>query len=155
MPLWPPKSVQQLVFVSFMAAVVPFCIAILSTVQTLGELVANNRNVTRMVVDVSRLGREVQRDVLELERRAFQYVALSDADLAELFERERTILQDKLRALQDRLPPFSVSVDALSMSLEDLTLSSPTQDPLLGDNGNSGEEISDAFNLIGEQERAV
>ena len=156
MPVWPPKSVQQLVLASFILAVMPFGIAILFTMQTLEELVASNRKITGEVVEVTRLGREVQRDVLELERRAFQYMALADADLAELFERERTIILDKLQALQDRLPPQSTRITALENSLKQLSLGTQAQYPLLESTApNPGDVLADAFSLIGEQEGAV
>ena len=157
MPFWPPKSVQQLLIASFFMALLPFCIAIMFTVQTLGELVDSNRNVTRKVVEITRLGREIQRDVLDLERRAFQYIALSDADLAELFERERAVLLDKLWALQDRLPPKSPEISALAEYLEQLQLFVTVAPEAELDNTQSPPEDTTArsFAAIGEQERDV
>src|SRR5210317_1736092 len=103
MSFWQPRSVLQLVLVSFFAALAPLGVAMLFTVQTLGELTDKDREVTRLVVEVSRLEQEIQRDVLELERRARQYLALGEPELAQLFETERAILADKLGTLQDRI----------------------------------------------------
>ena len=122
MSFWQPRSVLQLVLVSFFSALAPLCVAILFTVQTLGELADKDRKVTLLVVEATRLGQEVQRDVLELERRARQYLALSDPDLAILFERERATLTDKLLTLQGRLPSHSPYADGLRSSIAKLTL---------------------------------
>ena len=82
MSFWQPRSVLQLVLFSFFAALAPLCAAILFTMQTMGELADKDRDVTQLVVEVTRLGQEVQHEVLELERRAGQYLALSDPNLA-------------------------------------------------------------------------
>ena len=74
---WQPRSVLQLVLISFFLALAPLCAAILVTVQTLGGLADKNREVTRVVLEVTRLGEGVQSDVLDLERRARQYLALT------------------------------------------------------------------------------
>jgi two-component system sensor histidine kinase GlrK len=129
MAIWQPRSVLQLVLVSFFAALAPLCVAILFTVQTLGQLADKNRDVTRVVVDVTRLGQEVQGEVLELERRARQYLALAEPDLAELFERERATLSDKLQAMQDRMPSESPDVEGLLHSLTRLTLATSVGSP--------------------------
>lgn len=72
MALWRPRSVLQLVLVGFIIAVAPLCLAILFSVQTLEDLAANNRKVTRDVVDVTRLGQAIQNELLQLERHTRQ-----------------------------------------------------------------------------------
>lgn len=158
MSLWQPRSVWQLVVVSFFAALAPLCVAILFTVQTLGELADRNRDVTQIVVDATRLGQEVQRDVLELERRARQFLALDDAELAQLFERERGILLEKLAALQERVPSNSSDVNSLLQSLARLTItaSEPTGVAQPRDiEPASGQRLDQAFTVISAQGRAV
>ncbi|MEH6570593.1 MAG: HAMP domain-containing sensor histidine kinase [Halioglobus sp.] len=90
--------------------------------QTMGELADKDRDVTQLVVEVTRLGQEVQHEVLELERRAGQYLALSDPNLAQLFEKERTILSEKLLKLQNRMPSSNPNAEGLLASLGRLTL---------------------------------
>ena len=103
MAFWRPRSVLQLVFFGFFAALAPLVVAIMFTVQTLDELTSNSRRSTRLVVETSRLGQSIQGNLLELERRAGQYFALADPELANLFEKERDSLTHDLQTLQTLL----------------------------------------------------
>ena len=89
MSVFQPKSVLQLVVIGFLVVVAPLCLAILYTVQTLGELSENSRSVTAQVITLNRHGQELQRDLLDLERRARQYLTLKNADLLVLFNEEK------------------------------------------------------------------
>lgn len=158
MSLWQPRSLQQLVLVSFFVALAPLCLAILFTVDTLGELSEKNRQVTHTVVDATRLGQEIQRDVLELERRARQYLALADIELAQLFERERHIVSDKLVALQESMPSTSPDIGGLRGSLARLSLPTPliTGENTTAEGATQQEDRLDHdFSVISEQSRAV
>lgn len=155
---WRPRSVLQLVLVSFFAALAPLCIAILFTVQTLAELADKNREVTTVVVEVTRLGQEVQRDVLELERRARQHLALSEPELAELFDKERTILVEKLQLLQTRMPSQSPDIESLVESLARLALPDIEQlEPEIALDAESipSQRLDQAFTLISEKSRGI
>ena len=116
--IWQPRSLSQLVLVSFLVALAPIGWAIFVTVQTLGELADKDRSLTRVVVEATRLGQEIQGDIIELERRALQYIAVGDPELAELFQRERSNLSDKLRSLQSHLPPDIPDIENLLMLLD-------------------------------------
>ena len=122
MVFWRPRSILQLVLVGFFAALAPLCVAILFTVQTLQDLASSDREVTRQVIEVTRLGQEIQSELPEMERHARQYLALSDPELASLFESERSSLLDKLLDLQDRIAQQSPDVSALLQSIEALEL---------------------------------
>ena len=161
MYIWRPRSVLQLVVVGFFAALAPLCIAILFTIETLGELSDKNRNVARLVVDITRLGEEVQRDLLELERRARQYLALGDPNLAELFERERQFLMEdllKLQALQSRMLTESPDIAGLLTLLERLDMSGrevPGQVFESGDIEDNRARMEQSFELIMERRVAI
>ena len=158
MAFWQPRSVLQLVLISFFAALAPLCMAILFTEQTLGELADKNRQVTQVVVKVTRLGQEVQGDVLELERRARQYLALAEPELAELFKRERMLLSEKLQALQNRMPSQSPDIEGLLSSLARLTLatnSSPEPAAALSPESLPGQRLEHDFSVIRDQSGAV
>ena len=158
MSFWQPRSVLQLVLVSFFAALAPLSVAILFTVQTLGELADKNREVTHVVVGVTRLGQEIQRDVLELERRARQYLALAEPELAQLFGRERTTLSEKLRALQERIPSQSPDIEGLLSSLARLTLTAnetPAPTDALNAESLPGQRLDHDFSVISDQSGAV
>ena len=155
MSFWRPRSVLQLVLVSFFAALAPLCLAIFFTVQTLGTLTEQGLESTQLAVNVTRMGQEIQRDMLELERRARQYMALSDSDFAQLFRREKTSLLDKLEALQDRMPSQSLDIERLRTSLQKLAL--PLNDPefIASINTIPSQQLDQAFLLIGIQSLAV
>ena len=158
MAFWQPRSVLQLVLVSFFAALAPLGVAILFTIQTLGELADKNREVTQVVVEVTRLGQEIQRDVLELERRARQHLALADPELAELFQRERATLLKKLQTLQDRMPSQSPDIEGLLSSLARLTLATnETLEPTVALNAEPlpGQRLEHDFSVIRDQSGAV
>lgn len=161
MSFWQPRSVLHLVFIGFFAAIAPLCVAVLLTIQTMEELTASHRSVTRLVVEITRLGQDIQRDVLELERRARQFIALGDNDLADLFELEKVELSqelEKLQSLEVRLPSRSLDVAGLLALLSNLTLtgkemSGPTfeSEPFEG-----GEQrLDQSFDLIGERSLAI
>lgn len=155
MSLWHPRSVLQLVLVSFFAALAPLCLAIFFTVQTLGALTEQGLESTQLVVEVTRMGQEIQRDVLELERRARQFMALSDPDLAQLYRREKTTLLDKLQALQDRMPSQSQDIARLTNSLQRISL--PVNSPKFTANTTTinGQQLDQAFLLVGGESLAV
>jgi len=158
MSFWQPRSVLQLVLVSFFAALAPLSVAILFTVQTLGELTDKNREVTHVVVGVTRLGQEIQRDVLELERRARQYLALAEPELAQLFGRERTTLSEKLRALQERIPSQSPDIKGLLSSLTRLTLTAneaPAPTDELNVESLPDQRLDHDFSVISAQSGAI
>jgi two-component system sensor histidine kinase GlrK len=157
MSFWQPRSVLQLVIVGLFAAIAPLCVAVVFTIQTMEELTDNHRSVTRLVVDVTRMGQKIQRDVFELERRAGQFIALGDADLADLFERERIALLEELENLQSlntRLLSESPDVAGLLALLSRLTLTAEEMaDPRLeSESFAEGEDRLDhSFDLIGER----
>lgn len=100
MPFFQPRSVLQLVIVGFLVAIAPLCLAILYTVQTLGELSEKNRTITAQVVSITRQGQNLQRDLLDLERRTHQYLTLKNSELLELFYHEKQAILDQLTNLQ-------------------------------------------------------
>ena len=161
MSFWQPRSVLQLVIVGFFAALAPLCVAVLFAVQTMEVLTDNHRSVTRLVVDVARLGQEIQRDVLELERRAGQFIALGDNDLADLFERERIALSQELENLQSlgaHLPSESPDVAGLLALLSRLTLTGKEiPGPTFESESFAGGEprLDQLFDLIGERSLAM
>jgi two-component system, NtrC family, sensor histidine kinase GlrK len=158
MSLWQPRSLQQLVLVSIFAALAPLGLAILFTVETLGELSEKNRQVTQTVVDATRLDQQIQRDVLELERRARQFMALSDTELASLFEREREILSHSLQTLQETMPTQSPDISGLLGSLERLTLPEPGSADSLDTTmsvESQMERLNHEFSVINEQSNAI
>lgn len=93
---WRPGSIRQLVLLGLLAVLAPLCIAIFYTVQAIDELSSRNDQVTRGVVSVTRITQLFQFDVLELERRARQYLTVGDESLLELFVRERERLGPQL-----------------------------------------------------------
>jgi two-component system sensor histidine kinase GlrK len=157
MSFWQPRSLSQLVLVSFFAALAPLSIAILFTVQTLGEVADKNREVTQLVVEVTRLGQEVQHNVLELERRTRQYLALTDPELADLFELERTRLSAQLQTLQDRMPSDSPDITGLLGSLARLELAPATtvDTPVDPDTASDRGMLDHEFSVINDQGKAV
>ncbi len=161
MSFWQPRSVLQLVIVGFFAALAPVCVAVLLTIQTMEQITDNHRSVTRLAVDVTRMGQEIHRDVLELERRSRQFVALGDEDLSDLFEKERiALLQelDKLQSLDAHLPSDSPDITDLIALVSQLTL---TGQEITGSTLEStyfvgGEaRLDQSLDLIGEHSLAI
>ena len=157
MAIWRPRSVLQLVFFGFFAALAPLVVAILFTVQTLDELTDNARRSTRLVVEVSRLGQSIQSNLLELERRAGQYFALADPELKELFERERDTLSRDLIALREHVSSESPSVQGLLRSLDRLVLTTLEESPPTdnADGTSPADRLKHTFELINKQGEAV
>src|SRR5210317_2332773 len=128
MSFWQPRSVLQLVLVGFFTALAPLCLAILFTAQTLEDLSANSRSVTRQVVEVTRLGQVIQCELLQLERHARQYLTLFDPELSRLAQEERALLLTHLRDLQGRVGDQGVDAARLEDTLLALDLAEPAPD---------------------------
>ena len=155
---WHPRSLAQLVLVSFFAALAPLAIAILFSVQSLANMADKNRDITQVVVDATRLGQEVQQGVLEIERRARQYEALSNPELATLFALERARLMGKLLRLQKRIPSDDPSIDRLLESLNKLELEphiTGVLAPVSSVSAPNQSDLDHAFTLISSQSKAV
>jgi two-component system, NtrC family, sensor histidine kinase GlrK len=161
MSFWQPRSVLQLVIVGFFAALAPVCVAVLLTIQTMEQITDNHRLVTRLAVDVTRMGQELHRDVLELERRSRQFVALGDEDLSDLFEQERMeLLQelDKLQSLDAHLPSDSPDITDLIALVSQLRLTGQdTTDSIVESTYLVGEEarLEQSLDQIGEHSLAI
>ena len=141
MSFWQPKSVLQLVVMGFFVAIAPLCLAILYTIQTLGDLSKQSRAVTVRVVAINRQGQALQSDLLDLERRARQYATLNNIELLELFHREQQACLDKLDQLQIALPGREPIVERLQKTVVELD---PVSDATLS------EQFSDLLALRGQ-----
>ena len=117
MSFWRPRSVLQLVLIGFFTAVAPLCLAILFTLQTLESLASHERAVTRQVIEVTRLGQEIEGELREMERHTRQYLALYDQNLRELAEQERSRLLEQLAELRLRVQHEGAKTDQLASSL--------------------------------------
>lgn len=95
--LWRPRSILQLMLFGLITVVAPLCVGIFYTVQTLDELARQNQIVNQQTISLTRSSQLFESSLLDLERRARQYVTLGDVDLLELFVRER---QQLLLALE-------------------------------------------------------
>lgn len=87
--LWRPRSILQLMLFGLITVVAPLCVAIFYTVETLDELARQSQSVNQQTITLTRSSQHFESRLLDLERRARQYVALDDVNLLELFVRER------------------------------------------------------------------
>lgn len=90
--IWRPRSILQLVLLGLVAVVAPLCVGIFYTLQTLGALAQESALLSEAVVSVTRVTQVLQSDLLDLERRARQYLTLEDESLLALFRDERARL---------------------------------------------------------------
>ena len=97
--LWRPRSILQLMLFGLITVVAPLCVAIFYTVETLDELARQNQAVNQQTISLTRSSQLFQSSLLDLERRARQYVALGEKDLLELFVHERELLLITLRQI--------------------------------------------------------
>ncbi len=158
MSFWQPRSVLQLVLVGFFTALAPLCLAILFTAQTLEDLSANGRSVTRQLVEVTRLGQEIQGELLQLERHARQYLTLFDPELSRLAQEERALLLTHLRDLQGRAGEQGVD----AARLEDTLLALDLAEPAPAEEGVESpqialatERLEQSFSIISEHRRGL
>ncbi|WP_207061495.1 cell wall metabolism sensor histidine kinase WalK [Motiliproteus sp. SC1-56] len=83
---WRPRSILQLVLLGFFIVMAPLCAAIFVTLQTLDQQASHGERLSRELVALTRHSEQLGADLLDIERRARQYVTLGDARLLELFE---------------------------------------------------------------------
>lgn len=101
--LWRPRSILQLMLFGLITVVAPLCVGIFYTVQTLDELARQNQTVNQQTISLTRSSQLFESSLLDLERRARQYVTLGDVDLLELFVRERQQLLLTLEQINSTL----------------------------------------------------
>ncbi|MEM6583165.1 MAG: HAMP domain-containing sensor histidine kinase [Pseudomonadota bacterium] len=158
MSLWRPRSVLQLVLVGFFAALAPLCLAIFFTIQTLEDLAANNSQATRQIVDVTRLGHEIEEELLQLERHIRQYLTLLDPELALLAQQERALILQHLSELQKQVPDPGVDAHAIETTLIELDLDLvplEVQDRSPLDQGASTSSLNHDFAQISDHRRGL
>ena len=158
MSFWQPRSVLQLVLVGFFTALAPLCLAILFSVQTLEDLAADTRAVTRQVTEITRLGQAIQTELLQLERHTRQYLTLFDPELAQLAQAERAQLLQQLQELQDLVNAHGVDATALADLLNKLDLA-PVSRPGSADTSvaamQSTSSLDHSFAIISEHRRGL
>lgn len=159
MSFWRPRSVLQLVLVGFFTALAPLCLAIVFTVQTLEDLAANTRDVTRQVIYVTRLGHDIEGELLQLERHTRQYLTLLDPELALLAQEERALLLRHLTDLQAQVTDHGVDALALEELLQRLDLV-PVEPPaatdgLATDPAITTNAIDQSFAVISDHRRGL
>jgi two-component system, NtrC family, sensor histidine kinase GlrK len=158
MSFWRPRSVLQLVLVGFFTALAPLCLAIVFTVQTLEDLAANTRDVTRQVIYVTRLGHDIEGELLELERHTRQYLTLFDEELAVLAQEERALLLRHLSDLQAQVTDHGVDAIALEELLQRLDLSPvdpPAQTDAVTDPAIAADALNQNFAVISDHRRGL
>tara|TARA_R110001599_G_scaffold353527_1_gene593612 strand:+ start:56676 stop:58112 length:1437 start_codon:yes stop_codon:yes gene_type:complete len=158
MSFWRPRSVLQLVLVGFFTALAPLCLAILFTIHTLEDLAANTREVTRHVIYVTRLGHDIEGELLQLERHTRQYQTLFDTELAMLAQRERAQLLRRLGDLQKQVTDHGADVLALEKLLQGLDLA-PAEPPSVteaaADPAVVAEALDQTFAVISDHRRGL
>ena len=101
--LWRPRSILQLMLLGLITVVAPLCVAIFYTVETLDELAHQNQFANQQTISLTRSSQLFESSLLDLERRARQYLALGDNDLLDLFVHERDQLLTTLRQIESTL----------------------------------------------------
>lgn len=158
MSFWRPRSVLQLVLVGFFTALAPLCLAILFTIHTLEDLAANTREVTRHVIYVTRLGHDIEGELLQLERHTRQYQTLFDTELAMLAQRERAQLLRRLGDLQTQVTDYGADALALEELLQRLDLA-PAEPPAVteeaADPAVAAKALDQTFAVISGHRRGL
>jgi len=140
--IWRSRSILQLVLLGLLAVVAPLCVGIFYTLQTLGALAQESAALSQAVVSLTRVTQVLQTDLLDLERRARQYLTLEDDSLLVLFREERERLLQQLndigqvrslaespdpalerarQAMAEALLALPVEGEALARSMADFT----------------------------------
>jgi len=126
-----------------MTVVAPLCVAIFYTVETLDELARQSQTVNQQTITLTRSSQRFESSLLDLERRARQYVTLGDADLLALFVRERQQLLLTLEQIDATLA--SVQSDAAAVRLSEQQLFT-----ILQSLPESGAEVKKSLSLFAQ-----
>ncbi len=98
--LWRPRSILQLTLIGFVTVVAPLCGAIFFSIQAFNELALQSNRTTQQLVVLTRANQVLQSGLLDLERRAGQYVALGEENLRTLFVQEHSVVLEQLDQLE-------------------------------------------------------
>lgn len=101
--LWRPRSILQLILLGFFTVVAPLSVAIVLTVQTLVDQAQENARLNDRTVSLTRATQQLQRDLLDLERRARQYATVDDPALLRLVLEGFEDLESTLDTIRSRL----------------------------------------------------
>jgi len=151
MALWQPKSVLQWVLIGFFVAVAPLGIAILFTIQTLDQLSVDHRRMTAEVITLTRSGQELQRDLIDTERLARQYLTLQRPSLLALFEQEKALVNEQLQHLDGLTAGRLPVVATLRQLISEVALAneSTTEQPL------TQATLISQFDKVSQQRQAL
>ncbi|RDE24346.1 HAMP domain-containing protein [Motiliproteus coralliicola] len=100
--LWRPRSIYQLALLGFTFALAPLCLAIFTSLQTLSEQSVHGQQLSRELLETTRLSQSVQAQLVDLERLSRQYATLGDSSLLPLFDEIVKQLDDELDRLKQK-----------------------------------------------------
>lgn len=127
-----PRSLYQLAVVGFLVVWVPLVTAIVYTGYRFDEQAMLGNQLAQRLVLLTRANQQLQTSILELERRAGQYLVLRDNDVKRLYSDEHERLKKQVVQLQLELPKaLSFQLLAIQDLLERLQLAVLAPEPMV------------------------
>ena len=105
MKIFRPKSIFQLILISFAMVVLPLIVALLYAASSVDKLAAQSQLVISHAVKASETGQKLVEQITVMERNLRQYQILADGVLLEVYEANRGEFVDTLGSLADLLLP--------------------------------------------------
>ncbi len=141
---WRPRSLYQTAILGFLVVWLPLVLAIAYTGYRFDEQATQSTLQTEKQVSLTRVNQQLQITMLELERRAGQFLVLRDEDLKKLFQDEYNRLATTIKELKLQLPnalKFQLlAIEDVVARLQLEVLAQPTHsDP---------DKVSDLFLLL-------
>lgn len=99
MTIFKPRSILQLVVLSFFAVVTPLVVGLIVIAQQLEALSQESRDTVAAGAEAMRASRALIEQTSSLERNARQYSVLGDAELLELYTERRQALRETVEEL--------------------------------------------------------
>lgn len=160
--MWRPRSLYQVAVIGFLVVWIPLVMAIAYTGYRFDEQAILSNQQAETLVSLTRNNQQLSATLLELERRAGQFLVLRDEDLRKLFTDEHQRLFTLIRQLQGSAPSdLKFQLLAVEETIQKLQLavlaSQPNSDPkkvadLFAELQTAVEQYqSDSTSLVDEQ----
>lgn len=102
--LWRPRSLYQVALLGILVVWIPLVVTIAYTGYRFDEQAVRSSIEAEKQVTLTRANQQLRVTVLELERRAGQFLVLRDSDIKKLFQDEHARLKNIIKRLQNQLP---------------------------------------------------
>lgn len=152
MKIFRPKSIFQLILISFALVVVPLIAAMLYAASSVDKLAAQSQSVISHAVKANETGQKLIEQITVMERNLRQYQVLSDEVLLQVYEANRGRFVETLGSLAELPLPESLRDLVDQLALDEAGFYTQVQ---AAKNDLRSINVSDALSVLDKQAQQI